>query len=251
MNCARPVIIAPESPGTDTLKVPVLEVFDGDGFLTRLVDPQRNLEFDVVIGFGFTDAPEIEQPGGKEAKDFLVSLIRDQWIDLVILTKSDTGSIVDRFRRVVAIPYLTDFCGGDLMVWSRVDRRLSRLGIAGRVTRNIELEMILNGWTWVLERYGPDKEYSEALHDARRHRRGIWATDSNVAPWEFKRQQYRNRQRHRVSPQQDILFSTERATIACPVEGCVGRLMERNGRFGTFFGCSNFPVCRYTCSQLS
>ncbi|WP_005031682.1 AAA family ATPase [Holophaga foetida] len=30
----------------------------------------------------------------------------------------------------------------------------------------------------------------------------------------------------------------------CPV--CGGALRERNGRFGPFFGCSNYPRCRYT-----
>jgi hypothetical protein len=35
-----------------------------------------------------------------------------------------------------------------------------------------------------------------------------------------------------------------------PVETCPGcgqgRLVERNGRFGPFLGCSTFPACRYT-----
>lgn len=30
----------------------------------------------------------------------------------------------------------------------------------------------------------------------------------------------------------------------CPK--CGGELKERNGRFGAFFGCSNYPACRYT-----
>jgi ssDNA-binding Zn-finger/Zn-ribbon topoisomerase 1 len=32
----------------------------------------------------------------------------------------------------------------------------------------------------------------------------------------------------------------------CPQAGCGGRLVERNGRFGRFLGCSKFPRCRYT-----
>lgn len=30
----------------------------------------------------------------------------------------------------------------------------------------------------------------------------------------------------------------------CP--RCGGELVKRNGRFGTFFGCSNYPACRFT-----
>lgn len=32
--------------------------------------------------------------------------------------------------------------------------------------------------------------------------------------------------------------------LACP--RCGGGLVKRNGRFGAFYGCSNFPDCRYT-----
>ena len=32
----------------------------------------------------------------------------------------------------------------------------------------------------------------------------------------------------------------------CPQPGCGGRLVERDGRFGRFLGCTNYPRCRYT-----
>ena len=32
----------------------------------------------------------------------------------------------------------------------------------------------------------------------------------------------------------------------CPQPGCGGRLTERNGRFGRFLGCTDYPRCRYT-----
>ena len=30
----------------------------------------------------------------------------------------------------------------------------------------------------------------------------------------------------------------------CPE--CGGHLVQRNGRYGSFYGCSNYPKCRYT-----
>ncbi len=33
----------------------------------------------------------------------------------------------------------------------------------------------------------------------------------------------------------------------CPK--CGGKLVERNGKFGDFYGCSNFPKCRYTLKK--
>ncbi len=32
----------------------------------------------------------------------------------------------------------------------------------------------------------------------------------------------------------------------CPEPGCGGILKEKNGRYGSFWGCSNYPNCRYT-----
>lgn len=60
-------------------------------------------------------------------------------------------------------------------------------------TRNIELEVIVNGWAWVLEQYSFDRqaEYFEAHDDAKRHWRGLWAMDRPEAPCAFKRRQMR------------------------------------------------------------
>ena len=30
----------------------------------------------------------------------------------------------------------------------------------------------------------------------------------------------------------------------CPL--CGGQLVERNGKYGSFIGCSNYPKCKYT-----
>ena len=68
------MLIAPEDPGSETIRVPVLKVFDGDGFLTRIDNPRRGASLEVTIRLGFIDAPEMEQPGGIEARDFLQSL---------------------------------------------------------------------------------------------------------------------------------------------------------------------------------
>lgn len=229
------MLFVPEEPQTETLRVPVLKVFDGDGFLTRIPIPQRGLEFETTVRFGFVDAPEMEQPGGREARDFLADLISGQWLELVILMKMDTGGIVDRHGRIVAVPYL---------------RQKSPHPKGSYICRNIELEMVLNGWAWVLDRYEPDVRYFDALEDARRHRRGIWALNENIHPWEFKKQNYRKKRKPSSSPpRQPELFSEKEPICRCPNEGCEGQLVQRSGRFGTFYGCSEFPNCRYSCSS--
>ncbi|WP_369027322.1 topoisomerase DNA-binding C4 zinc finger domain-containing protein [Qipengyuania sp. RANM35] len=194
----------------------------------------------------------MEQPGGQEAKDFLSSLIGDRWLELVILTKMDTGQIVDRHGRIVCVPYLADERSRlDIEDQQSVGAKIRSLCSSPIVTRNIELEMVLNGWAWVLERYGPEDSYFDALEDARRYRRGIWAYDNNVHPWEFKKAKYRElRSRHR-SAHPKGLFDVPDPQQCCPTKGCSGVLIQRNGRFGPFLGCSNYPRCRYSCALPS
>jgi DNA topoisomerase-1 len=39
--------------------------------------------------------------------------------------------------------------------------------------------------------------------------------------------------------------------VECPQQGCGGKLIERRSRGGrTFFGCSNYPNCKYTSNKL-
>lgn len=224
------MLYAPEEPADETLRVPVLRVFDGDGFLTRIVVPGRGVEIETAVRFGFIDAPELGQPGGYEARDFLTNLIGGRWVDLGILLKMDTGRIVDGHGRIVAVPYLRE---------------------DGSACRNIELEMVLNGWAWVLERYEPDARYFKALDDAQRHRRGIWERADNLHPWEFKKQTYRKQREQAGAParQAGLPFDQERDRI-CPIDGCQGLIVQRSGKFGSFYGCSEFPKCRYSRSSL-
>lgn len=245
------MLFAPEEPGTETLKVPVIKVFDGDGFLTRIPIPERSLEVEAAVRFGFIDAPEMGQPGGREARDFLSGLIAGQWLDLVILMKMDTGGSIDRHGRIVAVPYLMQKCSDRDVGQRSLVGHLAALFGSGHLCRNIELEMVLNGWAWVLDRYGPEPHYFDALEDARRHHRGIWARSDNIHPWEFKKQNYRKKveQLRTQSPQPDPCLSGE-PHRQCPTEDCEGQLVQRSGKFGTFYGCSRFPQCRYSRSSI-
>lgn len=242
MSLAPGTLIAPERPDVETLNVSVLKVFDGDGFLAGIGDARSGTRLEFSARLGFIDAPEMDQPGGREARDFLQALIGGKRLDIVPLIKMDTGGIVDRHRRIVCVAYLTD---------GLPTERIRTLGGHAdvspphrQITRNIELEMLLNGWAWLLERYEPEERYFDALHDARSHRRGIWAYDDNVHPWEFKKQRYRAKQTNRNVSQQGDLF---RPVGQCPMPACGGHLLKRSGRFGPFAGCSKFPSCKYTC----
>lgn len=238
-------VLAPtEHPDTETLRVPVVRVFDGDGFLSRFRLPGRDAEMELSVRLGFIDAPEMEQPGGAEAREFLARLIHGCWVELVVLTKMNTGGSFDRHGRIVAVPYVADPAEHLVGLGPHV---LPRPGWPPRGRyRNVELEMIANGWAWVLDRYEPPESYYAALEDAQRHRRGLWARDDAVHPWSFKTAKYRSSRQPRPNqPTTPDLFA-QPAHEACPTRGCGGRLVRRTGKFGPFLGCSEFPTCRYS-----
>jgi hypothetical protein len=101
----------------------------------------------------------------------------------------------------------------------------------------------------VLERYGPEGAYRQAQEDARRYKRGIWAYDSNLAPWAFKKQVREGR-----LPEDRFLANFGKPVAnalgsSCPSYGCGGTMQLRHGKNGKFLGCSNFPRCKMKRNQ--
>lgn len=203
------MIIAPDQPEEasedEVYTAVVTKVFDGDGFLAKLWNPYAHVWIErVPFRFAFIDAPEMEQPGGPEARDVLSRLILGKTLRLDPIGKESTGyKPIDPYRRVLCMGYLTDE-----LAPGKVDYFLQGAyssGTAKRarlVTRNVELEMIVNGWAWVVQQYTFDREaeYFEAQEFARRTRRGLWADNNPEAPWKFKARQRRlNKVRQRQS----------------------------------------------------
>lgn len=194
------MIIAPDDPGPavalDALTATVLKVFDGDGFLAKVWHPLREAWIDrVPFRFAFIDAPEMQQPFGVESREFLVGLIADKTLRLELIGKQSTGYMpIDPYKRALCMAFLTE-----QMSVGRVEYYQNGQVGAGTVkqprpaTRNIELEMIVNGWAWVTEQYAFEREaeYFDAQDDARRNRRGLWAMDDPEPPWTFKARQKR------------------------------------------------------------
>lgn len=206
------MIIVPNDPGLaasdEALKAAVLKVFDGDGFLANVWHPIREAWVErVPFRFAFIDAPEMEQPFGPEAKDFLEGLIADKALRLDPIGKESTGYMpIDPYKRVLCMAFLTEQMDvGRVEYYHDGKRGTGSVKKARTVTRNIELEMIVNGCAWVTEQYAFDRatEYFNAQDDARQNRRGLWATDNPEPPWNFKRRQKR---RIRASEEQGRLI---------------------------------------------
>ncbi len=197
------MIIVPDDPGPasplEYFKATVTKVFDGDGFMADAWNPMRGVWVrGLPFRFAFIDAPEMGQPGGEEAKDFLASLILGKTLRLDPIGKESSGYMpYDSFKRILCMGYLTEQMGvGPVAYYLDGQCGAGTARRARQVTRNVELEMIVNGWAWKLEQYAFEREdeYAAAQYDARRHGRGIWASGEPEAPWRFKRRQKRSKQ---------------------------------------------------------
>lgn len=239
-------IVAPSHIPADALRLPVVHVGDGDGFLTKIVIGS-GVELKAAVRFGFIDAPEMSQRGGPEARNYLRALIGGKTLDVAVTTKTETGDYIDRYGRIVGVPFLSESANVAPTVGLNPLRKV--FGLRQSIVRNVELEMVLNGWAWVLSRYNPGPDYFFAQDEARRLKRGIWSYDSNLAPWEYKKQVHRGREPDSRFQTKHIAPKVVRTNAPCPDACCNGVLKERTGKRGKFFGCSNFPRCKITRNQ--
>lgn len=199
---SQQMIIVPSkdgpTSGDEALEVQIQHVFDGDGFRAKLWNPYRQRWVpDVQFRFAFIDAPEKGQPFGDEARDCLHGLIGGKTLRLdPIFKESMNGVPFDPYKRILCMGFLTEEMGaGEVHYYHSGECSVGHVKRARTVTRNVELEMIINGWAWVVEQYSFEhsEAYFTAQEDAQRHRRGLWRADNPEPPWNFKRRQRRQK----------------------------------------------------------
>ncbi len=133
----------------------VVGVTDGDT-VTVLTPEKKRMK----VRLAAIDAPEKGQPFGKAAKQALSDLVfrRDVTVD---------GDKLDRYGRLVA--------------------KIEHEG------RDVNLELARMGLAWWYRKYANEQsagdrlEYAAAEQRAREAALGLWADDSPIAPWEWRR----------------------------------------------------------------
>ena len=105
------------------------------------------------------DAPERNQPYGKDSTDYLKLLLNEGKVDVEI-------SGTDRYGR-----------------------KLGRLYWKGR---DINREMVTAGYAWVYDDYVTDKSFYENQSKARELRKGLWKDLNSIPPWVWRRKKSRN-----------------------------------------------------------
>lgn len=178
-----PLAPAPDAsaPLANVLTAQVTAVSDGD---TLIVRDGANTEHRIRLQG--IDAPEGEQPFSDESEQglrekLLGETVRIEWRER------------DRYGRTLGHAYV----GG----------------------RYINREMIADGWAWHYAYYWPNDEFAQAERDARAARRGLWADERPVAPWDFRRnpQLYSKAQTNGREPAGEAIIAPPPVTSTHPV----------------------------------
>jgi len=126
----------------------VVGVHDGDTI--TCITPGKE---QVKVRLDAIDAPELGQPFGQTAKKALSGKVFGK--DVTVIQKTH-----DRYGRTI----------GHVLLDSR----------------DINLEMLEEGMAWHYEKYDHNERLREAEHAARTARKGLWADEEPVPPWEWR-----------------------------------------------------------------
>lgn len=130
----------------------VTRVSDGDTIWVTDATGRHKIRLDKI------DAPESDQAFGKESTQFLDDLVYGKEVEVRWTEK-------DQYGRILGIVYLKHENG---MV-------------------EVNLTMVKNGCAWHYSYHDKTPAYAEAEKDARKNRRGLWASDSPVNPYQWRK----------------------------------------------------------------
>lgn len=131
-----------------TLNAKVVRVIDGDTI--EVLDSENNKIRVRLFGI---DAPEKKQSFGNKARGFLASLISGKEVQIFIMGE-------DRFKR--------------------------NLGVIMSEGKDINKEMVKNGYAWAYSKYSKDYILDQA--DAHAFKLGLWSEENPQSPAEFRKQ---------------------------------------------------------------
>jgi micrococcal nuclease len=141
---------------SQTYKGKITEVIDGDTYFFQTASEKLKVRM-----FGI-DAPEGNQPFGKESKDFISKYMHKE------ATLVSHGH--DEYKRT-----------------------LGTLFIDGQ---DINLLSVKEGYAWLYKRYLHDNQYAAAQENARKNKLGLWALPNPIQPWTWRQDE----RKHGINP---------------------------------------------------
>jgi micrococcal nuclease len=188
----------------------VVGIADGDTFTLLTPDNQQH-----KIRLYGIDCPEKNQAYGTRAKQFISELIFGK--EVTVYPKT-----LDHYGRTVGEVFLGD--------------------------RNINHELVENGYAWWYKQYSPnDVIYGQLEAEAKQYQRGLWHDENPIPPWDFRKgvrsdnasgQEFTgenpNEQQYQPNyqPTGSIIFNTRSRKYHCP-------------------SCSAVPTCTRNCIEIN
>lgn len=120
-----------------------------DGDTVKVLKDNKEMK----IRLAHIDAPESKQAFGSAAKLKLSEKIFNKWVALEILN-------TDRYQRTIAI-----------------------IKYKGR---NINLEMVKEGYAWHYKHFSKEQIYEDAQNKAKAKKLGLWIDKKPIEPWNFR-----------------------------------------------------------------
>lgn len=136
------------SAQAETFNAKVIVVMDGDTVMV-LRDGHKT-----KIRLANIDAPEKDQPFGKQSRDSLLEMVGKKQVQI-------DSQAVDQYGRVV--------------------------GLISLDGHSVNQEQVQRGMAWEYSHYHTDKTYLALQSEAQQARRGLWVQTSPQAPWQWRK----------------------------------------------------------------
>ena len=136
------------SAQAETFSAKVIVVMDGDTVMV-LRDGHKT-----KIRLANIDAPEKDQPFGKQSRDSLVELVGKKQVHV-------ESQAVDQYGRII--------------------------GLISADGYNVNQEQVQRGFAWEYSHFHTDKTYISLQSDAQKARRGLWAQTNPQEPWQWRK----------------------------------------------------------------
>lgn len=131
------------------ISVKVVQITDGD--TVGVIDAEKNY---FKVRLSGIDAPERKQAFSDKSKEALAGKVFEK--ELIL---KESGK--DRYGRTLGVLLLDG--------------------------RNINREMVAEGWAWQFVRYDKSAELRTAEDSAKQKRIGLWADPAPIAPWDYRK----------------------------------------------------------------
>lgn len=142
------ILLQPVCSDDELISIRVTKISDGDTVRAIVSGEEKRIRL-----WGI-DAPEKNQSFGKKSKKNLGNLLENSDIQLKIIG-------IDRYKRTLGILYSKD--------------------------KNINLQMVKDGYAWAYRKYNKESEYLEAQNTAKEKKLGLWEELEPTPPWEFRK----------------------------------------------------------------